>query len=313
MIKPKSLKEGDNVGIIAPSSAIKKENIEIVEKSVKSLNLNPIFYPSCSMREGHLAGPDSQRAKDINDAFKNKNIDGIFCIRGGYGTPRILNMIDYDTVKNNPKIFLGYSDITGLHLSFNSLCRMTTVHGPMPSSDSPYYNTDEYTMSSLNKTLFTNEPLGKYKSPEGEELEIIKSGKCTGEIIGGNLSLLTAALGTKYEINTEGKVLFIEEVGELNYIIDRMLMSLDLNEKFKDCAGIILGTWNKCKPDYGYENKIDSPLSKIFDDILGKYNIPIINNFRAGHVSPQFTIPFGTKVSIDTDNKEVVFLESSNK
>lgn len=312
MIKPKALKEGDNVGIIAPSSAIKKENIEIVEKSVKSLNLNPVFYPSCTMREGHLAGPDSQRSKDVNDAFRDPSIDGIFCIRGGYGTPRILNMIDYEVVKNNPKIFLGYSDITGLHLAFNSICRMTTLHGPMPSSDYPYYEADDYTLDSLKRALFTNEPLGRYTPPEGEELEVVNSGKCQGEIIGGNLSLLTAALGTKYEIDTKGKILFIEEVGELHYIIDRMLMSLDLNNKFKDCAGIILGTWNKCKPDHGYEDKIDSPLSKIFDDILGKYDIPIINNFRAGHITPQYTIPFGTQASMDTDKKEVVFLESSN-
>lgn len=312
-MKPKALKSGDKIAIIAPASAIKKENIKTAEIAVKSLDLEPIFYPSCHMREGHLAGPDMQRSKDVNDAFKDDTIKGIFCIRGGYGTPRILNMIDYDYIKNNPKIFLGYSDITSLHLAFNNLCEMPTLHGPMPSSESPYHNTDSYTLNSLKKNLFSNEPLGRYIPPEEEELEIISGGECTGEIIGGNLSLLTVGLGTKYQINTKGKIIFIEEVNELNYIIDRMLTSLDLNNKFKECSGVILGTWKNCKADKGAHNKKDSSLYKIFSDILGKYDIPIVNNFRAGHIYPQFTIPLGAKVYLNADKKEILFLESINK
>lgn len=309
-MKPEVLKDGDKIAIIAPASAIKKESIQTAEKAVQSLGLEPVFYPSCYMREGHLAGPDEQRAKDVNDAFENSLIKGVFCIRGGYGTPRILNMIDYDIVKNNPKIFLGYSDITGLHITFNNLCDMPTLHGPMPASENPYHTSDEYTLESLKKNLFTKEPLGNYVPPEGESLETLSGGECTGKIIGGNLSLLTAGLGSPYQINTKNKIIFIEEVNELNYIIDRMLVSLDLNDKFKDCAGVILGTWKNCRPDKGAQNKVDSSLDKIFSDILGKYNKPIVNNFRAGHIYPQFTIPFGTKVYLNADKKEVVFLES---
>jgi len=147
-MKPKSLIKGDTIAVIAPASAVKKESIKTAEEAVKSLDLKPIFYPSCFMREGHLAGPDEQRAKDINDAFKNKDIKGIFCVRGGYGTPRILDKIDYNYIKENPKLFLGYSDITGLHLAFNNLCNMPTLHGPMPSSESPYNKTDSYTLTS---------------------------------------------------------------------------------------------------------------------------------------------------------------------
>jgi len=312
-MKPKSLIKGDTIAVIAPASAVKKESIKTAEEAVKSLDLKPIFHPSCFMREGHLAGPDEQRAKDINDAFKNKDIKGIFCVRGGYGTPRILDKIDYNYIKENPKLFLGYSDITGLHLAFNNLCNMPTLHGPMPSSESPYNKTDSYTLTSLKRNLFTNEPLGKYFSPKGEELETVASGESTGEIIGGNLSLLTVGLGTRYQIETKGKIIFIEEVNELNYIIDRMLTSLDLNNKFKDCAGVILGTWKNCKADKGAQDKKDSSLSKIFADIIGKHNIPIVNNFRAGHIYPQFTIPFGTKVHLNADKREIVFLESVNQ
>lgn len=307
MIKPKPLKKGDTVGIIAPSSAILQSNIPKVENYIKDMGLKPVFFPSCFERHGHLSGKDDIRAKDVNDAFKNPDIKGIFCLRGGYGTPRLLNMLDYESIKKNPKIFLGYSDITGLHIVLNTICNMVTYHGPTAFAEALFDKKDSYSSSIIEHLLFSDEPLGQYIPPSEEELEIIVEGTCSGEIVGGNLSLLTAALGSKYEIDTKGKIIFIEEVNELNYIIDRMLTSLDLAGKFEDCNGIILGTWNGCRPEHGQQGKIDLPLSDVFKEIMGKYNKVLINNFRAGHVYPQFTIPLGTTVEVDTSKKSIIF------
>ena len=307
MIKPHPLKKGDKVGIIAPSSAILQENIPKVKKYITDLGLDPVFFPSCFERHGHLSGNDEIRANDVNEAFRNPNIKGIICLRGGYGTPRLLNMLDYETIKKNPKIFLGYSDITGIHIVLNTICEMITYHGPTAYAEPLFDGKDPYTSSVIEHILFSDDPLGKYIPPDGEEIELINEGKCSGEIIGGNLSLMTAALGSEYEIDTKGKIIFIEEVNELHYIIDRMLTSLDLAGKFKDCNGIILGTWNGCKAENGMQGKVDLPLDSIFREILGKYNKVIVNNFRAGHVYPQFTIPLGTMVEIDTKGKSIIF------
>lgn len=310
LIKPKPLKKGDHVAVVAPSSPTITESVEKGKEAVKSMGLNPILYPSCYSRHGHFAGDDKLRANDINDAFSNKMIKGIICLRGGYGTPRILNLIDYENIRRNPKIFLGYSDITGLHTAINTICRMVTYHGPMVSGG--WTNLDPYTKDYLNKCLFDNSPLGKVENPDGEILETLVEGEVKGEIVGGNLSLLVSTLGSPYEINTKGKILFIEDVGEKNYKIDRMLTSLALAGKFNDCKGVILGTWSKCTPDVKSGDICDLDLKTIFKEIISPFNKPTIMNFRAGHNYPQPTFPLGTVVRLNTSKKEIHFLESGS-
>lgn len=319
IIKPKALKKGDRVAVIAPSSATDLNNVDRAEENIKAIGLDPVMYPTCYTRYGHLTATDEERAKDINDAFSDSSIKGIICLRGGYGTPRILHMIDYHMIKNNPKIFVGYSDITALHVVFNKICRMVTYHGPMATSrimDEEDENTyqEHYTYESLKQNIFTNNPVGIYKNPHGEKLESLNKGQAEGELIGGNLSLLVSTLGSPYEINTKGKILFIEEVGEPVYKIDRMLTSLSLAGKFRDCEGIILGTWTDCiQEKKNYENGLDLPLTEVFENTIAVYNKPIITNFKAGHNSPQPTMAFGTHVKIDVDKKSVIFTESGNR
>ncbi len=310
-MKPKALKKGDKIAIIAPSSPTTKEKVEKAISSVEKMGLTPIVYPSCLSEHGHLSGTDDERAKDINDAFENKEISGIVCLKGGYGTPRLLNLIDYEAIKKNPKYFLGYSDITGLHIALNKMCNLVTYHGPMASSGW-INNLDDYTLKYLEKSLFSNIALGIVENPEGEQIESLYPGICEGEIVGGNLSLLVSTLGSPYEIDAKGKILFIEEVSEHNYRIDRMLMSLDLAGKFSDCNGIILGTFTKCEPDTKDDNFKDLDLMTIFNEIIGKYNKPTVYNFRAGHNYPQPTFPFGVKVKLNADDGIIEFLESSN-
>lgn len=318
IIKPKALQKGDRVAIIAPSSATDLMSVKNAEKRISAMGLEPVMYPTCFTRYGHLSATDEERAKDINDAFSDENIDGIICLRGGYGTPRILNMLDYNIIKSNPKVFVGYSDITGLHMVFNKICRMVTYHGPMATSgfgkiENEHVEFEEYTYDSLRRNIFTNEPVGLFNNPQNEELYTLVGGKAKGEIIGGNLSLLTSTLGSQYELDAKGKILFIEDVDEPVYRIDRMLTSLALAGKFNDCAGIILGTWVNCEREKkSYEDGLDLPLEEVFNNTLVKYNKPIISNFRAGHNYPQPTIAFGTFVEMDADKKEIIFTESGN-
>jgi len=318
IIKPKALQKGDRVAIIAPSSATDLPSVKNAEIRIRAMGLEPVMYPTCFTRYGHLAATDEERAKDINDAFSDESINGIICLRGGYGTPRILNMLDYNIIKSNPKVFVGFSDITGLHMVFNKICRMVTYHGPMATSsfgkiENDHVEFEKYTYDSFKKNIFTNEPVGLFNNPPDEELYTIVGGKAKGEIIGGNLSLLVSTLGSEYELDAKGKILFIEDVDEPVYRIDRMLTSLALAGKFNDCAGIILGTWVNCEREKkSYEDGLDLPLEEVFNNTLVKYNKPIISNFRAGHNYPQPTIAFGTFVEMDADKKEIIFTESGN-
>lgn len=307
MIKPRTLKKGDRIALIAPSSPVSEEKFQMSLTSIEFLGLEPVVFPTCKMKHGYLSGNDEARAQDINRAFSDTSIDGIFCLRGGYGITRLLSRLDYEMIRRNPKILIGYSDITGLHMVLNHLCHMTTLHSPMPTRG---WNTlDELTLKSLTDNLFTDQPIGVAPTPKDEPIEIIHPGYCEGIITGGNLSLLTATLGSPYEIDTKGKILFIEDVDEKHYRLDKGLTALALAGKFTDCAGIILGTWADCdEPDIEAEDNLT--LRQIFDEVVAPFQKPTINNFRAGHIYPHISIPMGTKVHLDATNKTVTFLEA---
>ncbi len=316
MIKPKPLKTGDKVAIIAPSSATDLKAVKQGEMKIKALGLIPVMFPTCYTNYGHLSASDEERAKDVNDAFKDETIKGIICLRGGYGVTRILDLLDYEMIASNAKVFVGFSDITALHTAFNQICNMVTFHGPMAATKFASIKNDKvefehYSCESLVKNIFTNNPAGLYRNPNNEELKSLCTGKAQGILTGGNLTLLTAILGSKYEIDTKGKILFIEEIGEPVYKLDRMLTTLSLAGKFNDCAGIILGTFVKCEREKkAYEGGLDLTFEEVVENTLVKYNKPIIYNFKAGHNFPQPTMALGTCVYIDADMKKVIFLES---
>ncbi len=308
MIKPQRLKPGDRIALIAPSSPVTEEKLVLAIDSLKFLDLNPVVFPSATMTYGYLSGLDEARASDVNKAFASPDVDGIFCLRGGYGVSRILNRIDFEMIARNPKVFLGYSDITGLHVALNQLCDLITLHGPMPSRG--WSTLDPVTLKSLTDSLFSNDPVGLVPSIDGEMIQTINPGTATGLIVGGNLSLIVSTLGSPYEIDTKNKILFIEEVEERNYKIDRGLSSLALAGKFADCCGVILGTWADVgDPDVMPENNLT--LEQIFDDVVKPFGKPMINNFRAGHIYPQITIPMGAKARLNASNGTVDFLEAA--
>jgi len=307
MIKPRALKQGDTIGIVGPASPTPLERIKPSIEKVKDLGFNVIVGDSCYGLHGYLSGRDELRAKDINEMFKNKTINGIWCIRGGYGTPRILDMIDYETIRMNPKVFIGYSDITALHIAINQMSDLVTFHGPMVSTEL-FYDIEIFTKDYLFKNIMKPEPLGMVKNPKNVEIEILLPGKCEGGLIGGNLSLLAATIGTPYEIDTKGKILFIEDIDEELYKIDRMLTQLRLSGKLNDAKGFVLGNWNNC---VAKEPEKSLTLMEIFEEILVPIGKPTIYNVMIGHCEPMITLPLGVNSILDAENKALIIDESA--
>lgn len=289
-MKAKRLKAGDHVAVIAPSSPASKEQISHVKKYMEDLGLKYDLLPSCLSSHGHFAGDTEIRLKDLHDAFLN--YDGVICLKGGYGSPRLLPHIDYDLIKNNPKVFLGYSDITGLHMAIYNKTGLRTFHGPMASTA-----LDDYSLDSIRKQVFEGYT-GEIINPDEEEIMVLNDGHAKGALVGGNLSLLVSTLGSPYEIDTKDKIFFIEEVSEATYRIDRMLTSLMLAGKFDHVKGVILGTFSHCKPEDIKGKKRDLELVDVIKEIILPYNKPTIMNLRAGHNYPQITLPLGSQVEI---------------
>lgn len=291
MLKPKVLKSGDTIGIIAPASPSTEKKVKLVQEQMAALGYRVKFGQSCYETHGYLAGSDALRAEDINHMFKDKEVQGIICLRGGYGTMKILHKLDLEAIKSNPKVFVGYSDITSLHLAMNQMCNLVTFHGPMAASDISK-GLDDFTKDSFFKVISKSEAVGLIKNPKDSRMICLVEGEARGRIVGGNLALITATMGTPYEIDTKGKLLFLEDIGEVPYRIDRMLTQLALAGKFDDAAGIILGDFNNCEAPQGEESL---SFMEVLEEILIPYGKPTIYNLQVGHCSPMITLPLGVE------------------
>jgi muramoyltetrapeptide carboxypeptidase len=304
MIKPKKLKFGDTIGIVAPGSPTTEEKVEKAYEKLKEMGFKVKLGKSCYSKYGYLAGRDELRAEDLNSMFRDTEVDGIICLRGGYGTIRILELLDYNLIRANPKVFVGYSDITVIHIAINQISNLVTFHGPMAASDLAG-DISNFSLDSLFNSILDRDFDGNLKNPT-EELITINGGVAEGQIIGGNLSLITSTIGTPYEIDTKGKILFIEEIGEEPYRIDRMLNQLKLSNKLQEAEGIILGNFSNCMPE---DPDMSLTLEEVIDDLIRPLNKPTLYNLQAGHCDPNITIPFGVRVRLNADRKEIVVLE----
>lgn len=293
---PKPLFPGARVALVAPASAVPEARLQPALDFVRSLGLEPVTYPSCyfANRDGYLAATDAQRAADINQAFADSSIDGVWCIRGGYGGHRILPLLDADTIRKNPKWFGGYSDVTALHTYFNQVCGFETYHCTMPSTEP---NPDPYTLQWLKKALFGG-LTGELSYPEGQTPSMLVSGTVTGQLCGGNLSLLAASLGSPWEIDTKDKILFLEDIGEKTYRVDSMLTQLRNAGKFRDCAGILLGAWTDCPPEYPEKTLL---LPEIFQQLIVPAGKPAMVDVPCGHVLPTLALPMGRMCTMDAE------------
>lgn len=306
--RPKALQPGDCIGVVAPSSPVSGD--EVVYQSQDWLHargFRTMAGKSCFQRIGYLAGSDQCRADDINTMFSDKNVDGIICLKGGYGTPRILDMLDYELIARNPKVFMGFSDITALLTSITQRSHMVTFHGPMLAY-LPEQDLDNFSYESMIKAISTTSPIGRLANPEGvPEVKTLVGGCAEGVMVGGNLSLIASMIGTPYELDSCGKLLVIEEVNEEEYRVDRMLTQLRLAGTLEKSAGIILGTWSGCHTEKGYAG--NQTLAEVFNDIIRPIGHPSIMDFQVGHCTPKITLPFGVRTRLDADNGIVEVME----
>lgn len=306
MLKGKMLKFGDTIGLTAPSSPSKVERVQMAIQMIRELGFNVKVGKSCYEEYGgYLAGTPENRAKELNEMFTDPEVDAILCLRGGYGTPQLLPYLDYEEISQHPKLFIGYSDITALHTVFMQKCGLATVHGPMATSD--LLDGDEFTRTSLLRLLMNSNPLGAVSNPEGEEILSLVDGVAEGELVGGNLCLVASLMGTPYDLDTKGKILFLEDVGEEPFKVDRMLTQLALAGKLTDAAGIIFGTFTECEsPNYSHGFDIVD----VFKTIVAPFGKPTIYNLQAGHCETKLTLPFGVKAKLDATNRSLIIEES---
>lgn len=312
LIKPKRLSPGDTVGIIAPASGVSAETFDRAVKNLEDMGFKPVAGKFARGSNGFLSGTDKERLSDLHWAFSDPQIKAVWCVRGGGGAPRILPEIDYSLIRKNPKIFIGFSDITALHLAIHQNCGLVTFHGPVASSQYP-----DYTRNHLLNVICR--PSSPYKIGVSEfniakespfyRTEAINKGKCRGRLTGGNLSLLSALAGTKYALaDLKGKILFIEEVNEPPYRIDRMLTQLRQSADLRSVAGIALGVFEDTSASAG---KTAQPVLDVIKDRLGDLGKPLIYGLSFGHIRDNITIPYGVETELDVDNASLTFLESA--
>ncbi|MDV3428024.1 MAG: LD-carboxypeptidase, partial [Bacillota bacterium] len=281
-MKGKNLKTGCTIGIISPASPLEKDEIEKGISFLKDLGYNVLEGDHIYDKYGYLAGRDIDRASDFNNMFKNKDVDMILCIRGGYGVNRILPFIDFGLIKKNPKIFVGFSDITSLLNVIYEKTGLITFHGPMLNSDF-----DSVSLSSFRESLVCGTKpyvINNVDNSFGEGLKIKSNpGETKGRLLGGNLALIVSLMGTPYDIDFKDNIIFMEDVGEEPYRIDRMLTSLELSGKLLDAAGFVIGQFTNCSLPH-YEKSLT--LEQVIEDKILSLNKPTIVNFQSGHSYP---------------------------
>ena len=308
MLKPKPLRRGDTIGLVGISGAMHdpETKFEKMMEAIDALGYRTIIADSCREEYGYLSGTDESRAKGLNQMFRDDRVDAVVCMRGGYGVARMLDLVDFDVMRANPKLVLGYSDITALHTAIHQKVGMVTIHGPMPCSAWMEFN--DFTRESMLRALTSTEPLGRVVNPEGMEPQCIVPGKCTGQLVGGNLTLIASACGTPFALDATDKVLLLEDVGEYIYRLDSMLTQLRQAGMFEQCAGVVLGGFTNCTEEY---ERYALHLDDIIRDIIVPAGKPVLANLSIGHMDTKITVPLGVQVAVDAEAGTLEFLESA--
>mgnify|MGYP001250263524 CR=1 FL=1 len=306
MIRPTALKSGANIGVISPSYWITEDVLKNTAEIFTSRNFHLTFGKSIKAKEGPFAGPPELRAEDLNNMFADPNIDAIFCARGGYGANRVLPLLNYDLIKENPKIFIGYSDVTAYLTSITQKTEIITFHGPMLVSYK--HGFIEYNFDQMMKVLASTENI-VINPPAEFDPHILKKGTAEGPLWGGNLSLVMNRLGTDGQINTNGCILFLEDLDEYLYSFERMLVHLQAAGVFNNINGLIIGELINMKDqDVSFGKSTD----EIIMEICGNMDIPIVTNFPCGHGKYQTTLPISLPIELCADETVTLkFLESA--
>ena len=309
LILPKKLKKGDTIGLITPGSFIPDRDLAKAERNMISLGLRVKRSRNLRALRGFTAGTDAERLDDLHAMFSDPEVDAIWCARGGYGCTRLLPNIDFNHIRDNPKILIGYSDITALTTAIFQETGLVCFHGPVAAS-----TFTEYTKRELETTLFDVQPTRTITPALANQENtdplfqpfVIQSGIASGQLIGGNLSLLAAMAGTPWALQPEGMLLFLEDIEEKPYRIDRMLTQLRQSSAMDKATGLALGIFAGCKPDP--EDRSLS-LSQTLKGQLNAFNIPAAYGLSIGHIAHQCTLPIGIHATLDTRTRTLTLNE----
>ncbi len=309
IIKPKALKKGDTIGLICPATA--PDDLSRIEKSAvyfEKLGCNVLIGKNAFKSYGYLAGTDKERSDDIVSMFTNAKVKAIICIRGGYGSNRLLDMLPYDIIRKNPKIFVGFSDITSLQTALLALSGILTIAGPMAAVD--FHSTsDPYTEENFWRLITEPKAAGIVPLPAGHNVNVLRKGIGEGVLFGGNFANFVALLGTPYFPKPDNKILLIEDVDEKPHRIDRMLNQLKLAGVLDKVNGVIAGQFTDCESTNPNAFTVDEVLKQY----LGKLKVPVITNYPHGHTKHIASLPIGGKVRINGNKGTVEILESAVK
>jgi len=294
LLKPPRLRPGDLIGLVAPASPMKHDRLEHGIRYLENLGfkINPgkfVYH-----EHGYLAGRDRERADDINKMFRDRRVKAIFCIRGGYGTPRLLPLLDYHAIRANPKIFVGYSDITAIQLAMLRHAGLITFSGPMVAAEMAK-GIDPFTEENFWRILMHPEPFGDLVRPAGGHYQIITRGNAAGQLLGGCLSLLACLVGSPYFPNVQGRIFCVEEIGEAPYRLDRMLAQLREAGILKNIGGFVLGQMTDCVPT---DNEPSQTIEDLMRDFIKPLKIPAMAGLDYGHVNVKYTLPFGVQAEL---------------
>ncbi|MGH9422507.1 MAG: S66 peptidase family protein [Thermoanaerobaculia bacterium] len=288
-IKP--LTRGSRVALVAPSGTLtNRSQVKQAERNAKSLGWIPVVGTNINATHGYLAGTDQERLADLNTAIRDDSIDGIWCVRGGYGAMRLLDKIDYAGLRDNPRPLIGFSDITALHAAIQRECGINSFHGPTARGKLSDFSRNSLIAAVTNH----NDPCGI-----AENGRIIREGKARGRLAGGNLALITALQGTPYSVDFDGAILVIEDIGEAVYRIDRMLRQLLLGGSLQKCAALVAGDFKAPTGDKTFDPRAVDELLAEAADIAG---IPCLAGAPFGHIADQWTIPIGASAQVDTSD-----------
>jgi muramoyltetrapeptide carboxypeptidase len=314
LIRPRRLAPGQTVGLVAPSAAPNEpDRIRFAAETIESLGFRVRTGKHGHEREGYLAGADSARADDLNAMFADDSIDAIWCVRGGYGASRLLPALDYDLIRRKPKALIGYSDITALHMAIQRHVGLVTFHGPVA-----WRAFTPYTLDALRRVLWRSDTPARLAEPpffarrEGQvdwdnRVVTLVPGKARGRLLGGNLCLMSHLVGTPYLPDLRGSVLFLEDVEEAYYRVDRMLTQLWLAGALDGVAGVAFGKFTDCDPSpFFLQNR---PLQDILAERFRELRIPAISGVMVGHIPDQATLPVGCQAELDADAGTLTLLE----
>jgi muramoyltetrapeptide carboxypeptidase len=311
VLKPRRLAPGDRVALVAPASmAFEASTVDQAREQLEALGFQVRVGEHARARNGYFAGTDAKRAADLNAMFAAPDIAGIFCYTGGWGTPRILPLVDYAAIRRNPKVLIGYSDVTALLNAITQETGLVTFHGPMAAWD-----LRPWTLEQLKRVLMSAEPIGTLSNPPKGADELInrdfriltlRGGKASGRLVGGNLTMVASLMGTPWEVDTRGAILFLEDVHEAYYRIDRMLTQLRLGGKLDQLAGVVFGYCSECPteaPSFSFE--------EILADFFARLGVPACAGLAFGHLKEKLTLPVGLEATLDADAGTLGFTEAA--